>query len=97
MGVLKINETFKVKDGSAHINTITCPPGSTSDDPMGDIGNVEISETLEVINKSTASAPNEDDPDRGKMDTLEISETLKVIKDFTDIHTTVDDLRGSIE
>ncbi|GJV87015.1 splicing factor SF3a60, partial [Tanacetum coccineum] len=47
------------------------------DDRMGDIGNVEISETLEVGNESTASAPNEDDPDRGKMDTLEISEILK--------------------
>ncbi|GKE30966.1 hypothetical protein Tco_1450288, partial [Tanacetum coccineum] len=68
----------KVKDGYAHINTITCPPGSPSDDRMVDIGNVETSETLEVVNESTASAPNEDDPDRGKMNTLEISETLKV-------------------
>ncbi|GKD72290.1 acetyl-CoA acetyltransferase, cytosolic 1-like protein, partial [Tanacetum coccineum] len=70
-----------VKDGYAHINTITCPPGSPSDDPMGDIGNVEISETLEVVNESTASAPNEDDPDRGKIGNIgvvEISETLKV-------------------
>ncbi|GKC07337.1 hypothetical protein Tco_0998947 [Tanacetum coccineum] len=45
---------------------------------MVDIGNVETSETLEVVNESTASAPNENDPDRGKMNTLEISETLKV-------------------
>nr|GFB24377.1 hypothetical protein [Tanacetum cinerariifolium] len=96
MGVLEISETLKVKDGSAHINTITSPPGSTSDDPMGDIGNVEISETLKVINESTASALNEDDPNRGKMDTLEISETLKALEDFTDINTTASDLRGNI-
>ncbi|PWA62208.1 RNAse P, Rpr2/Rpp21 subunit [Artemisia annua] len=96
MGVLEISETLKVKDGSAHINTIASPPGSTSDDPMGNIGNVEISETVNVINESTASAPNEDDPDRGKMDTLEMSETLRVIEDFADINTTADDLRGNI-
>lgn len=90
MGVLEISETLKVKDGSAHINTITSPPGSTSGDTMGDIGNAEISETLEVINEPTASAPNEDDPNRGKMDTLEISEN------YTDINTTADDLRGNI-
>nr|GEV28448.1 mediator of RNA polymerase II transcription subunit 14 [Tanacetum cinerariifolium] len=48
--------------------------------PDMDVGKKDlISETLEVINESTASALNEDDPDRGKMDTLEISETLKEV------------------
>ncbi|GKB92307.1 E3 ubiquitin protein ligase MIEL1-like protein [Tanacetum coccineum] len=48
---------------------------------MCDNSNFEISETLEVINESIASDPNEDDPDGGKCITMKITPLQEIITD----------------